>query len=160
MNPLNATITIIVERLNILDKENKRLSDALNRIATHIAIEGGTNKGGIWGEGATQEARFMSILDQAKRYIRTALTSEQLQIVLGKSRDEASSRMRAEVICDLYRRGVSGNIIAQVLQKDHNCIYYHLALGGLVQSRNNKQFSHRKASKMAKLKRRMKVVLQ
>ena len=160
MNPLNATITIIVERLNILDKENKRLSDALNRIATHIAIEGGTNKGGIGGEGATQEARFMSILDQAKRYIRTTLTSEQLQIVLGRCRDEASSRMRAEVICDLYRRGVSGNIIAQVLQKDHNCIYYHLALGGLVQSRNNKQFSHRKASKLAKLKRRMKVTLQ
>jgi hypothetical protein len=160
MNPLNETISIIVERLNILDKENKRLTEAYNRIATHIAIEGGTNKGGIGGEGGIPEARFMSILDQANRYIRTALTSEQLQIVLGKSRDEASSRMRAEVICDLYRRGVSGNIIAQVLQKDHNCIYYHLALGGLVQSRNNKQFSHRKASKMAKLKRRMKVVLQ
>ena len=113
------------------------------------------------GEGGNQgEQRFMSILDQAKRYIRTTLASEQLQIVLGKSRDEASSRMRAEVICDLYRRGVSGNIIAQVLQKDHNCIYYHLALGGLVQSRNNKQFSHRKASKLAKLKRRMKVTLQ
>ena len=43
MNPLNATITIIVERLNILDKENKRLSEALNRIATHIATNGSTN---------------------------------------------------------------------------------------------------------------------
>ena len=160
MNTLNATIGIIVERLNLLDKENKRLSDALNRIATHIAIGGGTNKGGIgeWSKGG--ESRFKSILEQANDYLRTSLSNEQLQIVLGKKRDEISSRLRAEVICDLYKRGVSGNIIAQVLQKDHNCIYYHLALGGLVQSKNNKQFSHRKASKLAKLKRRIKVTLQ
>jgi IS30 family transposase len=74
---------------------------------------------------------------------------------VGVKRDEVSSRLRAKVICELYKRGVSPNQITIALCKDHNSIYYHLAMAGLVKAKDNKQYSKRRASRDMKMKRLM-----
>ena len=98
---------------------------------------------------------FVTIAEQARAYIDLILTPEQKAIVLSTKRDQNASMLRAKVICELYRKGVSPNQITIALSKDHNSIYYHLAMAGLVKAKDNKQYSKRRASRDMKMKRMM-----
>jgi hypothetical protein len=105
--------------------------------------------GGGWG------TPFVTIAEQARAYIDLILTPEQKAIVLSTKRDQNASMLRAKVICELYKKGVSPNQITIALCKDHNSIYYHLAMAGLVKAKDNKQYSKRRASKALKMKKRL-----
>jgi formamidopyrimidine-DNA glycosylase len=151
MNNLTGTTkewhSIVADRLLNLERELQHTKTMLERLANIVA----TNP--IKTAGDVREPTFLTIAEQARTYLDLILTPEQKAIVVGTKRDEISSRLRGRVICELYKRGVSPNQITIALSKDHNSIYYHLAMAGLVKARDNKQYSKRRASRLAKLKR-------
>lgn len=146
------TLKIVCERLNIMESNIQRLSSAVDRISTCIAR-------GEGGGGVGRVQKFMSIDEQAQIYLNTRLSAEQLALIRTGKRDESTSKLRAEVICDLYRNGISANRIACLLNKDHNCIFYHLAMNNMVDPKNHKQVKHRIATRNKRLKRRQRLAL-
>jgi hypothetical protein len=153
MNNLTGTTkewhSIVADRLLNLERELQHTKTMLDRLANIVA----TNP--IKTAGDVKEPTFLTIAEQARAYLDLVLTPEQKAIVVGTKRDENSSRLRARVICELYKRGVSPNQITIALSKDHNSIYYHLAMAGLVKAKDNKQYSARRASKANKMKKRL-----
>jgi hypothetical protein len=153
MNNLTGTTKewniIVAERLLNLERELQHTKTMLERLANIVA----TNP--IKTAGDVKEPAFLTIAEQARAYLDLILTPEQKAIVVGTKRDENSSRLRARVICELYKRGVSPNQITIALCKDHNSIYYHLAMAGLVKAKDNKQYSKRRASRDMKMRRMM-----
>ena len=153
MNNLTGTTqewqSIVASRLLNLENELRTTKSMLERLANIVA----TNP--IKTARDVKEPTFLTIAEQARAYLDLILTPEQKAIVVGAKRDEVSSRLRARVICELYRRGVSPNQITIALCKDHNSIYYHLAMAGLVKAKDNKQYSKRRASRDMKMKRMM-----
>ena len=141
--------SIVASRLLNLENELRTTKAMLERLANIVA----TNP--IKTAGDVKEPTFLTIAEQARAYLDLILTPEQKAIVVGVKRDEVSSKLRARVICELYRRGVSPNQITIALCKDHNSIYYHLAMAGLVKAKDNKQYSARRASRLMKMKRLM-----
>lgn len=141
--------SIVADRLLKLETELHHTKTMLERLAKIVA----TNP--IKTAGDVREPTFLTIAEQARAYLDLILTPEQKAIVVGTKRDENSSRLRARVICELYKRGVSPNQITIALSKDHNSIYYHLAMAGLVKAKDNKQYSKRRASRLMKMKRIM-----
>ena len=141
--------SIVASRLLNLENELRTTKAMLERLANIVA----TNP--IKTAGDVKEPAFLTIAEQARAYLDLILTPEQKAIVVGVKRDEVSSRLRAKVICELYKRGVSPNQITIALCKDHNSIYYHLAMAGLVKAKDNKQYSKRRASRDMKMKRLM-----
>jgi hypothetical protein len=141
--------SIVASRLLNLENELRTTKAMLERLANIVA----TNP--IKKAGDVKEPTFLTIAEQARAYLDLILTPEQKAIVVGVKRDEVSSRLRAKVICELYKRGVSPNQITIALCKDHNSIYYHLAMAGLVKAKDNKQYSKRRASRDMKMKRLM-----
>jgi hypothetical protein len=154
MNNLTGTTkewhSIVADRLLKLETELHHTKAMLDRLANIVA----TNPIKKVGEGGSDPI-FLTIAEQARAYLDLILTPEQKAIVVGTKRDENSSRLRARVICELYKRGVSPNQITIALSKDHNSIYYHLAMAGLVKAKDNKQYSKRRASRLMKMKRIM-----
>jgi hypothetical protein len=153
MNNLTGTTkewhSIVAGRLLNLERELQETKTLLDKLANIVA----TNSTRVGGVGAGDKPAFLTMADQAKAYLDLALTPEQIELVKGTRRDENTSKLRGEVICNLYKKGISANQIKIVLGKDHNSIYYHLAMAGLVKARDNKQYSARRASRLAKLKR-------
>jgi len=154
MNNLTGTTKewniIVAERLLNLENELRTTKSMLDQLANIVAT---SNTLGGGGGGAGKP--FVTIAEQARAYIDLILTPEQKEIVLGTKRDQNASMLRAKVICELYKKGVSPNQITIALSKDHNSIYYHLAMAGLVKAKDNKQYSKRRASKALKMKRLM-----
>ena len=143
------SMAIITSRVALLEAELKRLTTILEGV-THKIVTRGIG-GGIGG--ANDPLKFITAEDQARELLNHKLTKEQYELVRSGNRDKNTSRFRGEVICELYRRGVSGIAISRVLKKDHNTVYYHLALAGLVKAKGNKQFNARKRSMLARIKR-------
>ena len=141
----NQLASVLTSRVNILDEAVARLSSAVERLAMQVAI------GGVPKEGKSE---FLTIEEQARGYLLSSVPSEKLAIVKGKARDESSSALRGQVICDLYSKGISANMISRLINKDHNCIFYHLAMNNMIDWRNSKQIQHRMASKKARQKRK------
>lgn len=146
----NETLQVIGERLNIMERNIQRLSSAVERISHCLATGGG---------GGGRVSKFLTIDEQAQMYLSTRLSAEQLALIKTGKRDESTSKLRADVICDLYKNGISANRIAHLLNKDHNCIFYHLAMNNMVSPKNHKQVRHRIATRNARLKRRKKLAL-
>jgi hypothetical protein len=140
------SMAIITSRVALLEAELKRLANILEGITHKIVTRG------IGGSG-NDSLKFITAEDQARELLDNKLTKEQYELVRSGRRDKNTSRFRGEVICELYRRGVSGIAISRVLKKDHNSVYYHLALAGLVKAKGNKQFNARKKSMLARIKR-------
>ena len=153
MNNLTGTTqewhSIVASRLLNLENELRTTKSMLERLANIVA----TNP--IKTAGDVKEPTFLTIAEQARAYIDLILTPEQKAIVLSAKRDQNASMLRAKVICELYKKGVSPNQITIALCKDHNSIYYHLAMAGLVKARDNKQYSARRASKANKMNKRL-----
>ena len=149
----NEAMQVICERLNIMESNIQRLSSAVERIATNLAT--GNNGGGGRGEGG----KFLSIDEQAEMFLANKIAPEALALIRTGKRDESTSRLRAEVICELYRKGLSANRIAHVLNKDHNCIFYHLAMNDMVSPKNHKQVKHRIATRNARMKRKQRLAM-
>jgi hypothetical protein len=155
MNNLTGTTKewniIVAERLLNLENELRTTKSMLDQLANILATSNTLGGGGGGGGGKP----FVTIAEQARAYIDLILTPEQKAIVLSTKRDQNASMLRAKVICELYKKGVSPNQITIALSKDHNSIYYHLAMAGLVKAKDNKQYSKRRASKALKMKRLM-----
>jgi hypothetical protein len=155
MNNLTGTTKewhiIVAERLLNLENELRTTKSMLDQLANILATSSTLGVGGGGGGGKP----FVTITEQARAYIDLILTPEQKEIVLSTKRDQNASMLRAKVICELYKKGVSPNQITIALSKDHNSIYYHLAMAGLVKAKDNKQYSARRASKALKMKRLM-----
>ena len=153
MNNLTGTTKewniIVADRLLNLENELRITKSMLDKLANILAT---SNTLGVGGGGGKP---FVTIAEQARAYIDLILTPEQKEIVLSTKRDQNASMLRAKVICELYKKGVSPNQITIALSKDHNSIYYHLAMAGLVKAKDNKQYSARRASKALKMKRLM-----
>ena len=140
------SMAIITSRVALLEAELKRLTSVLEGITHKIVTRG-------IGGGSSDPLKFITAEDQARELLNHKLTKEQYELARSGKRDKNTSRFRGEIICELYRRGVSGIAISRVLKKDHNTVYYHLALAGLVKAKGNKQFNARKRSMLARIKR-------
>jgi hypothetical protein len=141
----NNSIAIVTSRVSLLEIELKKVMGVLDRITHQLATgKASSNKDPL---------KFITAEDQARELLNNKLTEEQHELVRSGKRDKNTSRFRGEVICELYRRGVSGIAISRVLKKDHNTVYYHLALAGLVKAKGNKQFNARKRSMLARIRR-------
>ena len=153
MNLQTEVNKVLTARLNILEDSVQRLSKAVERLSHCMAT------GGVGGAGSGKAGKFLSIDEQAEMYLSTRLSAEQLAILRTGKRDESTSKLRGQVVCDLYKNGISANRIAHLLNKDHNCIFYHLAMNGMVSPKNHKQVRHRIATRQARLKRRQRLAL-
>ena len=145
------SIAIVTSRVALLEIELKKMSGILERLTYQMATGGGVLD--------KSKPKFKTPEQMSDEYLKNQLTKEQYELVLSNKRDESTSRLRGEVICNLYKRGVSGIAISRVLKKDHNTIYYHLALNGLLKAKGNKQFSARKQSRLARMRRRIAIQL-
>ena len=139
------SIAIVTSRVSLLEIELKKVMGVLDRI-THQLATGRASS-------TKDPLKFITAEDQARELLDNKLTKEQYDLVRSGKRDKNTSRFRGEVICELYRRGVSGIAIGRVLKKDHNSVYYHLAMAGLVKAKGNKQFNARKRSVLARIRR-------
>ena len=152
MNNLTGTTqewhSIVASRLLNLENELRTTKSMLDKLANILATSNTLGGGG-------GSKPFLTIAEQAQHYLKLLLTPEQIELVKGARRDESTCKLRAQIICELYKKGVSANQIKIVLNKDHNTIYYHLAMAGLVKARDNKQYSARRASKALKMKKRL-----
>ena len=149
----NEALQVMGERLNIMEHNIQRLSSAVERISMSLAL----NKGG--GGGGSAPHKFISIDEQIESFLASSISPQQLAILRTGKRDESTTKLRSEVICSLYKKGISANKIASILNKDHNCIFYHLAMNNMVDWKRHKQVRHRKASKEARAKRKARLAL-
>lgn len=128
----------IIQRLAYLELSMKKAFAHIENLAHSIA----TGRVCI-GEGTS----FVTIAEQANKYLESRLTQEQLKIVRSLKRDEDTTLLRRRVICDLHEKGLSANMIGKILNKDHNTVFYNLVLGGRCKVGNNKQYKARMNSK-------------
>jgi hypothetical protein len=150
INSMNS-IAIVTSRVALLEIELNKMGAVLQRLAQGMAT------GAVV---TTPKAKFKTPEDMAHDYLKNWLSKEQFALILSTKRDEGTSRLRGEVICELYKRGVSGVGISRILKKDHNTIYYHLALAGLVKAKDNKKFIARKQSRLSRMRRRIAMQLR
>ena len=151
MNESINGVAVITHRVALLEIELKKMGAVLQRLAQGMATGTGVT---------TPKAKFKTPEEMARDYLNNWLTKEQFALIISTKRDESTSRLRGEVICELYKRGVSGIGISRILKKDHNTIYYHLALGGLVKAKDNKKFIARKQSRLSRMRRRIALQLR
>jgi hypothetical protein len=145
------SIAVVTSRVALLEIELKRVMGVLDRLTLHTG--GGSTD-------AKGKPKFRTVEEQAHEFLKNQLSQEQYDLVLSSKRDENTSRFRGDVICELYKRGMSGLAISRALKKDHNTIYYHLALNGYVRSKDNKQFNARKQSRLSRMRRRISLQLR
>ena len=144
--------TIVTARVALLEIELKKVMGVLERITQQIGT-------GMIADPKSKP-KFRTVEEQAHDFLKNQLSKEQYDLVLSSKRDEITSRFRGDVICELYKRGMSGLAISRALRKDHNTIYYHLALNGYVRSKDNKQFNARKQSRLTRMRRRIALQLR
>jgi hypothetical protein len=150
MNESINGVAVITHRVALLEIQLKKMDGVLQRLAQGMAT----------GGSMPDKAKFKTPEEMAHDYLKNWLSKEQLALILSTKRDESTSRLRGEVICELYKRGVSGIGISRIIKKDHNSIYYHLALGGLVKAKDNKKFIARKQSRLSRMRRRIAMQLR
>ena len=154
MNESINGVAVVTHRVALLEIELNKMGAVLQRLAQGMATGGGMP------DKTKATNKFRTPEEMASDYLKNWLTKEQYALVISTKRDESTSRFRGEVICELYKRGVSGVGIGRILKKDHNTIYYHLALAGLVKSKNNKKIIIRKQSRLARMRRRIALQLR
>lgn len=154
MNESINGVAVITHRVALLEIQLKKMDGVLQRLAQGMAT------GGSMPDKAKPTQKFKTPEEMAHDYLKNWLSKEQLALILSTKRDESTSRLRGEVICELYKRGVSGIGISRIIKKDHNSIYYHLALGGLVKAKDNKKFIARKQSRLSRMRRRIAMQLR
>lgn len=140
-----AQIQAITQRIASLEITTRKAVKQIDAICMQMAREGV----GIGGGHTAKDnpTKFMALGEQIELYLNSKLTPDQLAIIRTAKRDEETTLLRREIICDLYSRGVSGNMIGKILKKDHNSVFYNLTLGGKVKLKNNKQYKKRIRSK-------------
>lgn len=136
----------IAQRLAYLELSMKKAFAHIENLAHSIAT-GGTGCIRVASEAKGKGTGFVTIAEQANRYLESRLTPEQIKLIKSVKRDEDTALLRRRVICDLHEKGVSGNMIGKILNKDHNTIFYNLVLGGRGKVGNNKQYKERLKSK-------------
>lgn len=140
-----AQIQAITQRVASLEITTRKMLKQIDALCLQMA-RGGVAIGG--GHTAKDNpTKFTTIGEQVELYLNSKLTPDQLLLIKSVKRDEETALLRRNVICDLYKKGVSGNMIGKVLHKDHNTVYYNLVLGGLLKAGNNKQYKERLRSK-------------
>ncbi|NDE69299.1 MAG: hypothetical protein EB057_04435 [Microbacteriaceae bacterium] len=146
----------ITQRIAYLELSMKKAFSHIETLAHSLATRGGGSfiEGGacIGGGGSTKDNKpkvvgFITIAEQASKYLQSRLTPEQIKLLRSTRRDEDTTLLRRNVICDLYAKGVSANMIGRILNKDHNTIFYNLVMGKKLKVGNNKQYKARMKSK-------------
>lgn len=150
-----AQIQAITQRVASLEITTRKVVKQIDNLSMQMARAGLAIGGGHMAKD--NPTKFITISEQVNAYLESKLTSEQLFLVRSLKRDEETALLRRNVICDLYKRGVSGNMIGKVLNKDHNTIYYNLVIGGELGAKNNKQYKARLSSKSSIKKNRTKL---
>lgn len=140
-----AQIQAITQRIASLEITTRKIVKQLDNLCTQMASRGVAIGGSLGAKD--NPTKFITISEQVGSYLQSKLTPEQIDLVKSVKRDEETALLRRSVICDLYRRGVSGNMIGKVLKKDHNTVYYNLVIGGEMKVKNNKQYKERLTSK-------------
>lgn len=136
---------IVTDRILAIEKEIGRQGKMLEHLANLIAT------GAIRRQDNAKS--FVSIAEQAKAHMEAILTQEQIALVRGKRRDQVATELRRRVVCSLYEKGVSATEISNALEKDHNSVYYHLAIAGMI-PQTSKQIKARILTKAHKAKKR------
>jgi len=136
-----AQIQAITQRIASLEITTRKVVKQIDNLSMQMARAGVAIGGGHMAKD--NPTKFITISEQVNAYLESKLTTEQLFLVRSVKRDEETALLRRNVICDLYRRGVSGNMISKVLNKDHNTVYYNLVIGGEMKVKNNKQYKER-----------------
>ena len=111
----------MASRLLNLENELRTTKSMLDKLANILATSNTLGGGG-------GSKPFLTIEEQAQHYLKLSLSPEQIELVKGTRRDENASKLRGNIICELFKKGVSANQISIALNKDHNSIYYHLLL--------------------------------
>ena len=135
-------LAISIQRIAVLEQEVKRLNEQISTLSNAV-LTGST----------IPRISFKTTHEQGEEFLRNQLTPEQIDLVKSTKRDGNTSELRRRVVVALHNRGLSGNQIAKLLHKDHNCIYYHLALSGVININNNKQYRTRSQSQSTYAKR-------
>lgn len=142
-----AQMQAITQRVASLEITTRKVVKQIDNLSMQMARGGIAIGGGHMAKD--NPTKFITISEQVNAYLESKLTPEQLFLVRSLRRDEETALLRRSVICDLFKRGVSGNMIGKVLKKDHNTIYYNLVIGGELKAKNNKQYKARLASRSA-----------
>lgn len=140
-----AQMQAITQRVASLEITMRKVLKQVDSLSMQMARGGMAIGGGHMAKD--NPTKFITLGEQVNAYLESKLTPDQLHLVRSVKRDEETALLRRNVICDLYKRGVSGNMIGKVLNKDHNTIYYNLVIGGELKVKNNKQYKKRLASK-------------
>lgn len=141
-------LAVSIQRIAVLEQEVKRLNEQMALLSN--AVQTGSTMPRIV---------FKTTLEQGEEFLRNQLSQEQIALIKSTKRDGNTTELRRRIVVALYKRGLSGNQIATMLHKDHNCIYYHLALSGMAPTKNNKQYETRRKSQSTyakKYRQRMK----
>jgi hypothetical protein len=136
----------IAQRLAYLELSMKKAFAHIENLAHSIAT-GGTGCIKVASEVKGKGTSFVTIAEQANKYLESRLTQDQLKLIRSVKRDEDTALLRRRVICDLHEKGVSANMIGKILNKDHNTVFYNLVMGGRTKVGNNKQYKARINSK-------------
>lgn len=150
-----AQMQAITQRVASLEITTRKVIKQIDNLSMQMARAGAAIGGGHTAKD--NPTKFITLSEQVNAYLDSKLTPEQLHLIKSVKRDEDTALLRRNVICDLYRKGVSGNMIGKVLKKDHNTIYYNLVLGGEMKAGNNKQYKERIASRSAIKRNRSKL---
>lgn len=140
-----AQIQALTQRIASLEITTRKAVKQIDAMCMQMARYGVAIGGGHTAKD--NPTKFITLAEQVELYLNSKLTPEQLAIIRTTKRDEDTSLLRRNVICDLYQRGVSGNMIGKVLKKDHNSVFYNLTLGGIIKLKKNKQYINRMKSK-------------
>ena len=95
MNESINGVAVITHRVALLEIELKKMAGLLQRLAQGMATGTGVN---------TPKAKFKTPEEMAKDYLKNWLSKEQLALIISTKRDESTSRLRGEVICELYKQ--------------------------------------------------------
>jgi hypothetical protein len=136
----------IAQRLAYLELSMKKAFAHIENLAHSIAT-GGTGCIRVASEAKGKGTSFVTIAEQANKYLESRLTPDQIKLIKSVKRDEDTALLRRRVICDLHEKGVSANMIGKILCKDHNTVFYNLVMGGRNKAGNNKQYKARMYSK-------------
>jgi hypothetical protein len=141
-------LAVSIQRIAVLEQEVKRLNEQVALLSNAVATG-----------SAIPRIVFKTTQEQGEEFLGNQLSPEQIALVKSTKRDGNTTELRRRVVVALHNRGLSGNQIATLLQKDHNCIYYHLALSGIGNSKRNRQYNIRRKSQSTyakKYRQRMK----
>lgn len=132
---------ILANRISVLEIEVARYKKILELMQIKVDTMGLSNERG----------KFASKETLGEEYLKITFTPEEIAQLKSSKRHDSLTQLRRQVIVELYKRGLNPNQIARVLLKDHNAIYYHLILAGVMKP-NSKFCAMRLRQRQAKMR--------